>query len=500
MAESSDLDESATGPASENTSEKLQQFQRMGEMAARDLLSNSALPISRKTVSEAGEQFDGKRMVDEILGYPQNPDVNTFRSYYDDRAIASVIVDRPANDSWRENPIIKDGSDGESDFVNEWEALVKKHKIYNQLERLDRLTGIGRFGALLMGFDDADSDSQDQPLDDPSQLLYIRPYSEENVDIDKIQGEMGEERFGYPLTYDFDLSDNEHDYTFNVELGNKNIHYSRVLHVAEGLLDNEIYGEPRLQKVLNRLCDLDKLIGAAPEAFWQQAAKGYHVKEQEEAELEEQDFEEIAEEFRSYLHGFKRVISSSGADVKELAGATDVDPSNPFDIVISVIAAKTGIPKRVLLGSERGELSSTQDRKNWFDRVHNRRVNYVQPVILEPFIDRILKYDIISPPKNGTYEIEWPNLWQPNRLEQAEIMNKKASALKSASGGMPQSLMDGPKIVEFVFDMDPGEAKEVWKEQENPGAEQEPLDEESEEVQEQSRVGEQIEQVLNQTK
>jgi hypothetical protein len=228
--------------------------------------------------------------------------------------------------------------------------------------------------------------------------------------------------------------------------------------VAEGLLDNDVYGEPRLKKVFHRLQDLEKLVGAAPEGYWQQATKGYHISEKENANLRDpEDFDEITEEMREFLHGFKRVITTSGVDVEELAGSTDIDPTNPFDIEISVIALKTGIPKRILLGSEKAELASSQDRKNWFDQIEVRQTQHAQPMILEAFIDRLVEYDILAPPRDGSYDVEWPNLWTPTKLEQAEIMEKKANALNKASGGMPTSLMPKNMILERIFDIPPDE-------------------------------------------
>ena len=50
--------------------------------------------------------------------------------------------------------------------------------------------------------------------------------------------------------------------------GEKKVHWSRIIHVTDGLLDDEFYGFPRLQRVWNKLDDLLKVVGGGSEAFW----------------------------------------------------------------------------------------------------------------------------------------------------------------------------------------------------------------------------------------
>lgn len=445
----------------------LSSFAQMGVRFANDLMETRGL-------SRAGIQFKGERDIEEALGYTKNPGPKNFRDFYDSRDIASVIVDRPAHDTWRKDPVVKDGSGGDSQFMKDWQGIVERHKVYHYLERLDKLSGIGRYGVLLIGFNDENNGNLDQEISNPQGINYLTPFWEKRAEIEEFETSPKKERFGKPKLYEIDFEADVEG--FEMDDAQRNVHYSRVIHVAEGLLDNEVYGEPRLKKVFHRLQDLDKLLGAAPEAFWQQAVKGYHVEEKENANLDEEDFDEITTEVNAFLHGFKRVFTTSGVDLNELTGNTNVDPNNPFDICISVIAAKTGIPKRILTGSERAELASSQDRKNWFDRVEERQNQFAGPMMLERFIDHLVDFDIITPPKNGSYEVEWPNLWTPTVKERAEIANKRAQALDKASGGMPKSLMDEDEIRDYVFDMDS---------REQPTEQDLNVDEENEQVKEQ---------------
>ena len=106
------------------------------------------------------------------------------------------------------------------------------------------------------------------------------------------------------------------------------------------------------------------------------------------------------------------------------------DPSNHVSILLDLIAGTTGIPKRILIGSERGELASTQDETAWNSRVDERRRNYAEPMILRPFIDRLIDLSVLPEPKGG-YVIDWPSIFAPSEETQAKIAETKAKALNA---------------------------------------------------------------------
>src|SRR5678815_446086 len=80
--------------------------------------------------------------------------------------------------------------------------------------------------------------------------------------------------------------------------------------------------------------------------------------------------------------------------------------------IITQIAGAKAIPKRILTGSEMGELASSQDRDNWKDQVQGRQTGYAGPYIVRPLVDRLVKYGYLPPPKEGplAYEVRWPHI------------------------------------------------------------------------------------------
>ena len=77
-----------------------------------------------------------------------------------------------------------------------------------------------------------------------------------------------------PKTYTLDLSSPDLTGINSSTVRKVEVHYSRILHVAEGVLQNSYKGEPRLSRVFNLLDDLMKVAGGSAETFWLTANRG----------------------------------------------------------------------------------------------------------------------------------------------------------------------------------------------------------------------------------
>jgi hypothetical protein len=80
------------------------------------------------------------------------------------------------------------------------------------------------------------------------------------------------------------------------------------------------------------------------------------------------------------------------------------------------------MPKRILTGSEMGELASSQDRDNWKDQVNGRQTQYAGPYIVRPLVDRLIAYGYLPPPAKGVdeYEVTWPHMQVMTDAEKAD--------------------------------------------------------------------------------
>ncbi|MBW1723508.1 MAG: DUF1073 domain-containing protein [Deltaproteobacteria bacterium] len=374
---------------------------------------------------EAAEVDQG--IVQDRLGHFQTVgprgSYEDYEACYSRQDIASTIVDIPAEGSWELEPVITDSVDpGQSAFDKAWVELNSRVGVIQTLVKADKLAGIGCYGVVLLGFSDGAELSQSITLNKNNDLLFLRPVSEGDAIIKKLETDTTDPRYGLPLYYEINLGGSTTKST------NVRVHWSRVIHIAEGALKDEIYGTPRLKKVLNRLLDLERVAGGSSEMFWQGAFPGFGIIADADAEFDSDAKEDIEDELEEYVHGLKRYLKLQGVKLESLTPQVE-SPKDHVDIQLTLIAAATRIPKRILIGSERGELASSQDERAWARYKDLRRRKFVEPRILRPFIDRCIEAGVLPEPEGGEYRVEWPEIMVLTEEDRAKIGEKKANAL-----------------------------------------------------------------------
>lgn len=399
----------------------------------------------RSVASYLGQQYGGDRDIYDVAGYDKVLTPEEYWSKYLRQDIARTIVDAPASATWKAQPTITDDPDTEEEstpFDEAMQVLFDHYGLLRYWERVDRLAGLGEYALLYLGLSDADDADLDEevadgsftPLntvDDPfdSGLAFMKPYSQRRVsDIDE-EKDVRQPRFGLPVEYTIEFDQEDSAFT-------NEVHYSRVVHVAEDLLEDEVYGLPRLQAVYNRLEDLEKVIAASAEGFWRMASPRWKASTTE-GTSDFADKESLKDEVESLIHGMDLVAYLRNVELEPIQGQAS-DPSGAFDALLQLISGETGIPKRMLTGSERGELASTQDRATFYERISERQQKFAEPGVLRPTIDRLIEYGILPEPQDGTYEVEWPELFDLNEVERAQVREQNSTALKnSAAMGDP---------------------------------------------------------------
>jgi hypothetical protein len=223
-----------------------------------------------------------------------------------------------------------------------------------------------------------------------------------------------------PLTYDIKITNPGSDNYTTIQ-----VHYTRVIHITDKLLESEVEGVPRLKSVYNRLMDLEKLIGGSAEMFWRGARPGYQFVADEE--VGSIDTSSLQDTFDEWEHKLRRILFNIGGKYEAMEQQVE-DPSKQVDVVLSMISAITGIPKRVFIGTERGELASSQDDNMWNDLLLARREGVCEYSIIRPFADRLIEYKILPQSKSG-YTLEWEDLWSPSVKEKTAIGRTRAISL-----------------------------------------------------------------------
>lgn len=414
---------------------------RQMQANARSILSD------RLSLGRHGTQFNGVRDYYEVLGYPRDPELQDYLGKFDRDPLGGRIVEFPPEETWRDTPTVKDGQDkdakDDTDFCRIWSDFAETRRVYHYCQRADVLAGIGRFGVLLIGVaGQGDLRTEVKTLRSGlKDVIYLRPYGEQSVNIKEFETDPGNPRFGLPRIYTIVTADVAGVGTGrgSTSTAPTEVHWSRVIHVAEGLLENEVYGRPRLQRVINLLDDVLKVVGGSAEATWKLMRKGFVLNAEDPvAEFNEADKTAIEEQFDEYDHGLRRLMLTRGLKVNDL-GSDVVDPSGLFDVIMTLISVATRIPKRILAGSERGELASSQDASTWAGYIASRQLNFAEPMILRPLIDRLIKWGALPEPKAGRYTVVWDALFELTEKERAEIGKIWAEAADKARSalGMP---------------------------------------------------------------
>lgn len=379
-----------------------------------------------------GYQYGDKRKLYEALGYPKEVELTFewFYNKYDRQDIANAIINRPADATWSGALDVIEKGKPESTFSKQWAALNKKLKIKQRLCKVDKLAHIGRYALLLFGFDDVKKikDFKRPLIGTSRKLLYLKQVAECEAQITEYESDPTDPRYGMPKFYQIKVGTS---LTSALKPGPSFqeivVHHSRVLHIVSNNLTSEVFGTPSLKPIANRLVDLEKILGGDAESFWRGARPGYHAAAKEDYEMSNTELDQLQEELDNYEHDLRRFISAKGVDIKALEQQLS-DPEKHIDVQIQAISAQTGIPKRILIGSERGELSSGQDSDQWLSLIRTRMEEFAEINVLRPVIDKCIEVGVL--PKVEEYSVIWEDVFAPSEGKKVEIGKKRAEALK----------------------------------------------------------------------
>lgn len=397
----------------------------------------SVLSKRKRLASRAGQHFGGDRDLYSVMGYPDRVGTNDFISVYNRQDIAARIVDAFPDATWREPPVVN----ADKAFVRDWNEIESRHKLWRTFHRLDRLAGLGHYGVLLLGLDGGEDMREPVNTGRNYNLLYLQPHSERTAEVLEWENDPSNPRYGRPRRYQVTTGIN----WTGMGSGQRTIqvHHSRVIHVAERALEDVSIGTPRLERIFNRLMDLDKLLGGGAEIYWQNSAMLLAFIADKDVEWEEDEQAAMASQLEEMQHGLRRMLRLRGVEASQLApGIQGQGPSGLIDSQLDMIAGAAGVPKRILIGSERGELSSEQDENNWAARISERREQYAGPSIVEEFARKGQALGFLS---QSNVKFEWRKSDTLGEQARAEVADKKAGAIQKYMGTPGSELLVTPE-------------------------------------------------------
>lgn len=427
----------------------------------------STLTQRAALAEKMGKSFGTDRDLYKVCGYPKNLYYTHYEARFKRQDIVKRIIKAPVSATWKTKPKIYETENVEEETVFEkaWNSLVKEKRIYSFFARADKLARLNNYSILLLGF----TGTLENPVKKNSDLLYLTPYSDENASIAEYDNNTSSKRFSLPQYYNIKIATG----TNRTQFIETKVHYSRVIHIAEDVLEDNSIGIPALECVYNRLQDLETILAGSSEMYWQGAFPGLAFNMDAEADPGTQSIDDIEDEIDNYVHNFRRYLRLQGIDVKSLA-PNIVSPSSHVDTILKIIAGAAEIPAGELFGPDFGHLSSKESYDDWKDRVDERRTEYAEPTILIPFIEKMIEFGVLPTPKD--FSVKWTDIKAINDKERAENAKTKAEALATYANTYNAPYLYPPEMfLANEMGLSPKEIKQIdlkkfMKKRENPEA------------------------------
>jgi hypothetical protein len=417
--------------------------------------------------------LDQTRDIDSDCHYPTgylNPKL--YWDLYQREPIATRTVEVYPKESWSVQPTVfeDENVDTVTPFEEAWDALGKQLRgeqsfyqeeeasvVFDFLCDADIKCGIGHYAAILLGFDDGAP--LDQPIDlidagkstkaaqsassssgASRRLLFMQVYPETAVQINALESDIQSPRYGQPTEYDISMMDPLEFSSLGIGASLPSnravVHWSRVVHVSE----SGVLHTPRMRPVLNRLLDARKIYGGSAEMFWRGAFPGYAIKTQPQLGADvDINREDVKQQLTDYSNALQRFLVLMGMDITALAPQVS-DPSGQIDKILECICIQLGIPKRIFMGSERGELASGMDAVAWNNRIRQRQLGVITPRIIIPFVDRLIATKVLPRPAKG-YRVSWPDLTSKSDEEKAGIATQRTQAISAYVAGQLETTL-----------------------------------------------------------
>jgi hypothetical protein len=407
---------------------------------------NAVSEFSRRMLSRASLTFAGERDLFEVLGYSPEITSAQYRTRYERGDIAQAIVNAYPSASWSSPPVPDDDIESEDDtpWQISMQGIAKELKLWSVIRKADVLCQLNDYSVILFGLEGTTNTSD--PIEGKPKIIYLKAYGSDCAEVVKYETNPSDPRFGMPLIYKITTraAGGANEQTTTIE-----VHYSRLIHIAERTLDDDFRGIPYLKPVWNVLDDLDKVRGGSGEVFWLNARAGLNLNAESGVDLP--DKTSMKDSVDAYQHNLSRVLYTQGIDVKPLSQAV-ASPKDAADLYFTIISATTRIPRRILEGSERGQLASAQDENNFTNQIEARRLDFCEPVILDPLIEMLVALGRI---KAAEYVWEWPALSTVSKVDQSTIaMNQSKAIADFTNAPASNSVMPDKQFVEDVLGME----------------------------------------------
>lgn len=436
--------------------------------------------LQRERISSLS-RIDRRRDLDKECGYPETElTAEEYKELIDREPAAALVNDFYPLESWKVTPWLYETSDSDEDTEFE-EAVANLPRMlgiepthmrqdmtyltWGFLLNADMLMGYGRHGVILYDFVDGKEWSEPVTPKKNMALRGLYTFPEHLAQVSSFEMDRESPRYGLPTQYMVRFGD-------YLDVSNTGImephetvyvHWSRVAHLVDRwhtASPSKVFGKPRVSPVRDPVLDIRKLRGSSAEMFYKGGFGGHHFGTHPQLGPDvDVDRDKMRDMYEEFINGLQRAIFTNGMTVDSLAPDLS-DPTPYIAIQMEAIALKTRTPKRILLGSERGELSSSDDRKNHNSHLASRHNTFLSPYLIAPFYDRLINVGVLPTPKEG-YIVEWPSLESLNETEKADILSKRTTSYAAYVSGGVDNIVPPKDYMTKFDDMTDEEADEI---------------------------------------
>lgn len=413
---------------------------------------NTVVSTLSKRVSSAlfGVSKGGKRDLNDIYGYTTNLDFPQMYWMWRRGGLAFRVINSVARSCWRDKITVL--NDGDERLVDELKILNKYGKLAKRLEQADILNRIGRFSVLFIGVPDGLPMKQPLGTARAARLkeVYFRAYAEDGITIHSWNQDKASFRFGLPETYQLQ-TENRGDKNTETISEPIIVHWTRVVHLAEGSLDSDVEGVSALEPIFNTLEDIVKTAGGSAEAYFRNARSRFSMETDPKyatsfTSSEKLQLEEEAMKFQNEWQDF---IRAGGMQIKAL-NIPHASPMDTFMVALKIVSGSTGIPMRILTGEGGGQLAGNEDKESWNQLIQDRRDlwcnEWVERVLMVLNEAKMLELD-------DDDDVKWSTPDVVSAKDKSAIAAQNATALNNVATALSSPALDGVMGMEDAFSL-----------------------------------------------
>lgn len=434
------------------------------------LVRNAIMRSTLALLSRGVGLDQGERNLDKECGYIEgDPSVQDYRQMFDQEGVATRIVDLYPNECWGIYPeVYEEEGTTVTAFERAWDRLADRIDPWYYFQRGDELSNIGHYGIVLLGISDGrplnvivdglNERGQEVPRvrRDPVDLLYMRPFSEDLVTITEFETDPTNPRYGLPRMYTVKMTDPSLNSTIVYEprFSEVEIHWSRVIHLADNCKSCEWAGVPRLKNTHRRVYDIRKILSSSGEMFYKGGFPGLSFETDPDlVESAEIDMDSLKKEINLYSQGMQRYMRLVGMTAKSLAPQV-ADPTNHLIQQYQYICSTIKAPLKIFMGTDAASATSSEDRQMWNGRLASRQKLYLNPRVIKPFVNRLISTGVLPSTKKGTFVIKWKDLNALSDSDKADRALKLAQSVlqyvTSGSHALVSPKMFFTQILQFT--------------------------------------------------